>query len=108
MGNFEHARIAHFGRKHAEHAVEMAVLVCEAARPSAAQLRDLRQAVAALSIGDYRSAVALGEGVIEHETRAQSAVRKESRPNSAEEQSAQASTAPALDRPGLNRSSDDT
>jgi hypothetical protein len=95
MGDpFEHARIAHFGRKHAEHAVEIAVLVCEAARPSAAQLSDLQQAVAALSIGDYRSAVELAERVIEHETRAQSAVRQKG--------------LAGLDRQGLNRSIDDT
>jgi hypothetical protein len=95
MGDsFEHTRIAQFGRKHAEHAVEMAVLVCEVARPSAAQLSDLQQAVAALSVGDYRSAVDLAERVIEHETRAQAAVRQESRP--------------ALGRPALSRSIDDT
>jgi hypothetical protein len=66
------------GRKHAESAIETALLVCEARQSTEEQLADLADAVDAYRSGQYAVAVALAEAAIErHRTPRTTAIRPE-------------------------------
>lgn len=62
-------------RKHAEIAIQTAVLVCEACQPTDAQLADLADAVDALRGGQFHAATVLAEAAIEGRSRTRAAIR---------------------------------
>ena len=62
-------------RKHAEIAIQTAMLVCEACRPTDAQLADLADAVDALRGGQFHAATVLAEAAIEGRSRTRTAIR---------------------------------
>ena len=72
---FATGRLQVHGRIHAETAIELALLVCEACDTSDAQLADLAGARDALRAGEYRAAVVLAEAVIENRPKLQTAIK---------------------------------
>ena len=74
---FAEAHIRRFSqsRKHAETAIELALLVCEACNATEAQMADLADAVDALKSGQYPIAVVLAEAAIEGRHKTRTAIR---------------------------------
>jgi len=69
------SRLQVHGRMHAETAIELALLVCEACDTSEAQLADLANAGGALRAGQFRIAVELAEAVIEKRPKLQTPIK---------------------------------
>jgi hypothetical protein len=74
---FAEAQIRRFtrGRKHAEAAIELALMACETRETTEEQLADLADAVDALRSGQYAVAVTLAEAAIERHRPRQTAIR---------------------------------
>ena len=75
LNDFSDPRVRLHGREHAETAVEVALLLCEAYHASDAQLADLVDAAKALRAGQYRVAVAIAEALIEKRPKLEKATR---------------------------------
>jgi hypothetical protein len=74
---FAEAQIRRFsqGRKHAETAIELAIMACEAQETTEAQLADLADAVDAFKSGQHAVAVVLAEAAIEGRHKTRTAIR---------------------------------
>lgn len=75
--NDANARVTRYthSRRHAEIAIQTALLVCEVGNASEAQVADLADAVDALSAGQFHAAALLAEAAIEGRSKVQTAIR---------------------------------